>query len=194
MGCERAATRLSRRRIAKGKRLANPLLQLVPLASVAAPQVEALLDRAFGPDRHQRTAYRVRAGVAAAAAMSFALTPPDGALIGSIQCWPVAHHGDDGQTSPLVMVGPVAVDPAVQGAGHGQRLMRAALDAAAAGTGADGALMMIGDPGYYGRFFGFEARATGAWRLPGPVDPARLLARAVAGHGVPGAPGRIGPR
>ncbi len=65
--------------------------------------------------------------------------------------------------------------------------MRAALDAAPA----DAALMLIGDPEYYGRFFGFSADHTGEWRLPGPVERHRLLAR---GHGVPAGAGEIGPR
>jgi predicted N-acetyltransferase YhbS len=65
---------------------------------------------------------------------------------------------------------------------------------AAALTHADGALMMIGDPEYYGRFFGFSPEYTGAWRLPGPVEARRLLAAAVGGHAVPDAPGIVGPR
>ena len=71
-------------------------------------------------------------------------------------------------------------------------LMERALEAAetAAVPGAD-ALMLIGDPEYYGRFFGFSAEATAGWRLPGPVEARRLLAR---GPGVPAGTGAIGPR
>jgi predicted N-acetyltransferase YhbS len=57
-------------------------------------------------------------------------------------------------------------------------------------------LMMIGDADYYGRFWGFSAMATGAWRAPGPFDPARLLARAsgpASGMMLPRA-GMLGPR
>ena len=36
---------------------------------------------------------------------------------------------------------------------------------------------MIGDPDYYGRFWGFTADATGGWTLPGPFEAHRLLAR-----------------
>src|SRR3546814_14445071 len=64
----------------------------------------------------------------------------------------------------------------------------------AAETGADGALMMIGDPDYYGRFFAFTAAATGAWDLPGPFETHRLLARAANGHALPIGAGMIGPR
>jgi predicted N-acetyltransferase YhbS len=113
-------------------------------------------------------------------------------LIGTIQCWPVAHRAADGTATPLVMVGPVAVRPDVQRGGHGRALMVHML--AAAETRADSALMMIGDPEYYGRFFDFTAEATGAWDLPGPFERRRLLARAVNGHGLPTMVGTIGPR
>ena len=116
----------------------------------------------------------------------------DGVLIGTIQCWPVAHHSTDGTAIPLVMVGPVAVRPDIQRGGHGRALMVHMLEAAE--TEADGALMMIGDPEYYGRFFGFDADATGEWDLPGPYEKRRLLARAVNGHPLPTGTGMIGPR
>ncbi len=157
-----------------------------------APQaVEDLLDAAFGSDRFGRTAYRIREGVDAVPALSFALVE-NGALIATIQCWPVAHRAPDGTATSLVMVGPVAVRPDVQRGGHGRILMAHML--AAAETQADGALMMIGDPEYYGRFFGFDAAATGAWDLPGPYEKRRLLARAVNGHSLPTGAGMIGPR
>jgi predicted N-acetyltransferase YhbS len=161
------------------------------LSDIEPQAVEALLDAAFGSDRFGRTAYCIRAGVDAVPALSFALVE-GGVLIGTIQCWPVAHRAADGTTTLLVMVGPVAVRPDVQRGGHGRILMAHML--AAAETQADGALMMIGDPEYYGRFFGFDADATGAWDLPGPFEKRRLLARAVNGHGLPEGAGMIGPR
>ncbi len=88
------------------------------------------------------------------------------------------------------MLGPVAVEPTHQGDGIGRRLMTHALDAAAA-HGLDGALMLIGDPDYYGRFFGFTADRTAQWRAPGPVERHRLLAR---GDAVPNTPGMLGAR
>lgn len=167
------------------------LPQLLPLSEIEPQAVEALLDAAFGPDRFGRTAYRIRQGMAAVADLGFALVQ-DGALIGTIQCWPVAHHAADGDVTPLVMVGPVAVHPDVQRGGHGRALMAHML--AAAETRADAALMMIGDPEYYGRFFDFTADATAQWSLPGPYEQRRLLARAVNGHALPTTPGMIGPR
>jgi predicted N-acetyltransferase YhbS len=148
-----------------------------------------LLDRAFGTDRHSRTAYRIRETVSAIAGLSFAALD-DGALVGTIQCWPVLFDADDGRDAPLVMVGPVAVEPARQRDGIGRELTRYALDTAAA-SGAGDALMLIGDPEYYGRFFGFTAERTAAWRVPGPVERHRLLAR---GKAVPDGAGLLGPR
>ncbi len=161
------------------------------MSDIAPQAVEALLDAAFGSDRFGRTAYRIRAGTDAVPALSFALVEA-GALIGTIQCWPVAHRSPDGVVKPLVMVGPVAVRPELQRGGHGRVLMAHML--AVAETEADGALMMIGDPEYYGRFFGFDADATGAWDLPGPYEKRRLLARAMNGHAVPRGAGMVGPR
>ena len=87
------------------------------------------------------------------------------------------------------MVGPVAVSPERQDIGIGRLLIHHALDAADS-SGQD-ALMLIGDPDYYGRFFGFTADRTAGWRLPGPFEPHRLLGR---GESVPAGPGLLGPR
>ncbi len=162
---------------------------IVPLAPEYGGAVEELLDQAFGPGRRTRTAYAVRGATQAIPALSFAALDAGGQLVGSIQCWPVELARDAGGRVPMVMVGPVAVTPALQQAGLGRRLMRAALDAAAT-TGHDRALMLIGDPEYYARFFGFSAERTGRWRLPGPVERHRLLAR---GPDVPDAAGMLGP-
>ena len=163
------------------------MAQLVPIEMVADAAVEDLLDQAFGRDRHARTAYRLRAGTRALPDLSFALVG-DAGLLGSIQCWPVRFDGDDGISQPLVLVGPVAIAPAHQHGGLGRQLMQAMLSAADA-QALD--LMLIGDPEYYARFFGFTAEATGGWRLPGPVERHRLLAR---GATVPHGAGTLRPR
>jgi predicted N-acetyltransferase YhbS len=167
------------------------LVELLPLSDIEPQAVEDLLDAAFGSDRFGRTAYRIRKGMDAVPALSFALVE-DGVLVGTIQCWPVAHRNAAGAATPLVMAGPVAVRPDVQRGGHGRALMAHMLEAAE--TKADSALMMIGDPEYYSRFFGFDADATAAWDLPGPFEARRLLARAVNGHSLPTDAGMIGPR
>ena len=164
--------------------------RLQPLTDAPAGAVDALLDRAFGTDRHGRTAYAVREGTAPLAELCFGAWH-DGAFVGSIQAWPVTLATDANESWPLVMVGPVAIEPPLQGAGIGRALMAALGDAAVLSedSGA-GALMLIGDPEYYGRF-GFTDKATAGWRLPGPFERRRLLAR---GPAVPALAGLLGPR
>jgi predicted N-acetyltransferase YhbS len=153
---------------------------ITPLSLADPRAVEALLDAAFGDDRHTRTAYRIREGMALIPALSFAAFD-GGKLVGTLQSWPVCIG-----TSPLTLVGPVAVDPHVQRSGIGRLLMTALVDAAG-----DIPMTMIGDPEYYGRFFAFSAEATGGWDVPGPVERHRLLARNA--HDLPKA-GLLGPR
>lgn len=165
------------------------MVRIVPIADVSADAVEQLLDRAFGKGRHGRTAYRIREGMAALPALSFAGIEDD-TLVGTIQCWPIALDGDDGGQTPLIMLGPVAVEPLRQQGGIGRMLTTRAIEAADADP-ANPPMMLIGDPEYYGRFFGFTANHTAAWRAPGPVERHRLLAR---GSKVPCHAGMLGPR
>ena len=148
---------------------------LVPLDNVDPALIEALLDRAFEPARRTRTAYLLRAGLECLPPLSFAAIDTDVELVGTIQCWPVALTDPSGKRHPLIMVGPVAVLPSAQGLGYGQALMTASLGALS--PEAPLPQVMIGDPEYYDRFFGFTAEHTGGWKLPGPWEPSRLLAR-----------------
>ena len=156
------------------------MTRIAPLASAAPADVEALLDAAFGTDRHTRTAYRIRVGVTADPDLSFAAFEGE-RLVGSLQTWPVGI-GD----VPVLLVGPVAVDPARQRAGIGRQMMERLVS-----TAPDLPMAMIGDPEYYGRFFGFSAEATRDWAVPGPVERHRLLARNAGG--LP-REGMLGPR
>jgi predicted N-acetyltransferase YhbS len=166
------------------------LITLVPIAAVAASDIEHLLDLAFGTGRHQRTAYRLREGMEALPELSLAALE-DGELVGSIQCWPIQLTGKDGDGTPLILVGPVAVQPGRQRAGVGRMLMDAAL-AQADATGNE-PMMLIGDASYYERFFDFSSRHTHGWTVPGPVERDRLLARLRPGQAVP-EQGILGPR
>ncbi|WP_420137190.1 GNAT family N-acetyltransferase [Sphingomonas sp.] len=162
------------------------MITLSPLADAAPDDVERLLDSAFGTDRHSRTAYRIRAGMAPIADLSLAAWEAD-RLIGTLQSWPVALHGLEGET-PLVLVGPVAVDPDRQQRGIGRLMMDAMLSRAASHP----PLVLIGDPEYYGRHFDFTADATAGWKAPGPFEHRRLLAR-TGGRALP-LDGMLGPR
>lgn len=152
------------------------MIDIHPLEKAAPDAIEALLDAAFGSDRHGRTAYRLRTGTSAIAGLSFAAF--DGpALVGTLQSWPIVLTSAESGIArqKLVMVGPVAVLPDRQFQGIGRALMDRLI--ATADMQGEDALMLIGDPEYYDRLFGFNAEHTGGWDVPGPVERHRLLAR-----------------
>ncbi len=98
---------------------------IVPLAAIEPALIEELLDAAFGADRLARTAYRMREGTDWLPALSFAALDDDDYLAGTIQVWPIALTDPDGRPHPMLMIGPVAVLPQLQGEGYGKALMRA---------------------------------------------------------------------
>ena len=152
---------------------------LIPLDQADPGAVERVLDAAFGPERHQRTAYAIRQGTEWLPRLCFAAFDEAGELVGTIQAFPVALTDPAGRAHPLIMIGPVAILPGRQGQGFGRALM-AAQQAAIAGSRDEGApplpQVLIGDEPYYGKF-GFTEAPRG-WKCPGPWDPARLLVRA----------------
>lgn len=159
--------------------MTQALSSLIPLGQVGPQMVEDLLDRAFGPGRFARTAYKVREGTEALHALGFAALDEDELLVGTIQAWPVALNvtGTDGtgRAHPLIMVGPVAVLPERQGEGFGTALM-VAQQQAIGDLATALPQVLIGDAPYYGRF-GFAAEPTQGWSLPGPYEKDRLLVR-----------------
>lgn len=147
---------------------------LAPLPADRA-EIETLLDVAFGADRHGRTAYRLRDGGQRLDQAGLIARDDAGGLAGSIEFWPIDIVEDgSGIITPAVLLGPIAVAPRQQGRGLGKLLIRSGLDSLAQ-LGIDTSVL-IGDPGYYARF-GFSSSQTGGWRLPGPFEPHRLLAR-----------------
>lgn len=127
---------------------------------------EALLDSAMGPGRFAKTPERLRRGRLPVLAL---VAREADALVGSIRLWEVEAAGARG----LLLLGPLAVAPGRQGEGIGRALIRRALNRAAAGG--FGAVLLVGDAPYYGRF-GFAAGLAHRLELPGPVDRHRFLA------------------
>jgi len=149
--------------------------KIIPLDNIDPALIEDLLDRAFEPERKQRTAYKVREGMDWLPALSFAALDEDDMLVGTIQCWPVGLTDPEGRAHPMIMVGPVAVIPEEQMRGFGKALVDASLSCL--DPAAPLPQVMIGDEEYYGRFWGFTSKHTGTWSLPGPFEPHRLLVR-----------------
>ncbi|MDX1580604.1 MAG: N-acetyltransferase [Alphaproteobacteria bacterium] len=137
-----------------------------------APVVEDLLERAFGPDRLKKTAYRLRDNVAPERNLSF-VAAENNELRGSLRFWRVWIRPSNG-SAPIaaLLLGPLAVEPALRGKGIGLELMRHGLDRARA-LG-HRIVILVGDEPYYAKV-GFSRQVAEGLSLPGPVDPARLL-------------------
>ena len=151
---------------------------LIPLDQADPAAVERVLDAAFGPNRHKRTAYAIRKGTECLPPLCFAAFDEAGALVGTIQAFPVALTDLAGRAHPLIMIGPVAILPERQGQGFGRSLMAAQQAAIAVGREEGAAPLpqvLIGDEPYYGPC-GFVEAPRG-WQCPGPWQPERLLAR-----------------
>ena len=128
--------------------------------------IEKLHQRAFGPGRFARTAYRIREQAAGTTPIAF-VARVGSFLVGSVIMTPVRI----GQM-PALVLGPLTVEPAFEGRGIGRSLL-ARCELAARETGSAG-ILLIGDEPYYGRF-GYRRIPMGQITLPGPFDPQRFL-------------------
>ncbi|ESZ41492.1 N-acetyltransferase [Mesorhizobium sp. L2C066B000] len=146
---------------------------------------EALLDRAMGPMRRKKSSEKLRRGRRPSEGLAFVARDAAGAVIGTVRLWDV-RLGEGGPAA--LLLGPLAVDPALKNAGIGSALMRHAL-AEAARLG-HAAVLLVGDAPYYGRF-GFSAEKTGALAMPGPYERRRLLALELIEGALDGARGTL---
>lgn len=147
-----------------------------------AISIRFLHERAFGPGRFARTAFRLREGVPDRPGLSFAALVGT-LLVGSVRMVPVLAGRE-----PALALGPLAVEPAFEKRGIGAALMERALDEGRAGG--HSLVLLVGDEPYYGRF-GFSVVPKGRLKLPGPVDPARFLAAALVPGALERAEGRV---
>ena len=135
------------------------------------PEVEWLLDLAFGPGRFGLSSYQLRRGVEPVAGLSMIARDEYEALVGAIRYWPVAIGASN---DPALLLGPIAVHPTRQGEGLGGLLIAESIDAAMQ-TGWQ-RVLLVGDAPYYARF-GFSRELTLNLDFPKPFNPARLLGR-----------------
>ena len=158
-----------------------PTIRLEKSSDTAAR--EALLDAAYGPVRFEKPSERLRSGRAPARGLCF-VAVENGHVIGTVRLWEVSA----GPAGAALLLGPLAVDPARRRRGIGSALVRHALRAAA--KGGHRAVLLAGDPAYYGRF-GFSAEKTARLRLLGPFERHRLLALELKPGALDGARGLI---
>jgi len=137
-----------------------------PEAANDAAAIDAIHDVTFGPGRYSRTAFRLREGHAPDGPTSL-VAVYRGNVIGSVRLTAIAV----GET-PALLLGPLAVLPALKSLGVGKALMRLSMEAARQRH--HRLVVLVGDLPYYWPF-GFRVVPAGRLELPGPVDPARLL-------------------
>jgi len=143
-----------------------PELTLVNETAAYAAEIEALLNRAFGPGRFAKVSERVREFADFAPDLSFCAVEA-GKVVGVVRMWRVAA-GDQ----PIVFLGPLAVEESERRHGLGALLVERACEAAE--TAGEAAVVLVGDVPYFHRV-GFAIAPD--VRLPGPVDPKRVLSR-----------------
>lgn len=146
---------------------------------------EMLLDRAMGPNRKKKSSEKLRRGRRPSEGLAFVARDRSGAVVGTVRLWDV-RLGEGGPAA--LLLGPLAVEPGLKSGGIGSALMRHAL-AEAARLG-HGAVLLVGDAPYYGRF-GFSAERTGSLAMPGPYERHRLLALELKAGALDGAKGTI---
>ena len=129
-------------------------------------QIERLDDRAFGPGRYARTAYRLREGLSPEFSLSY-VAHVGTLLVGANIMTEIRCGGQE-----ALLLGPLTVDPQFRRRGIGEALARRSLDAARQ-VGYK-LVLLVGDEPYYARL-GFKRVPMGRLTMPGPVDPARLL-------------------
>ncbi|HEY7386429.1 MAG TPA: N-acetyltransferase [Beijerinckiaceae bacterium] len=142
-------------------------LVIRPEVAADAEAIERLHERAFGPGRFARTAYRIREGAPHRLDLSFTALVGT-LLVGSVRLTPVSAG-----EQPALFLGPLTVDPAFENRGIGRGLIQRALDASR--DAGHALVLLVGDEPYYARL-GFKRVPRGQLLMPGPVDPDRLLA------------------
>ena len=144
---------------------------------------DALLDKAYGAARFAKTSERLREGRCPASRLSM-VAVDHCQIVGTVRLWNV----EAGPGRDALLLGPLAVDPDYRNRGIGTDLMRRAI--ARARLAGHGAILLVGDATYYGRF-GFSAALTGELWMPGCHDRDRLLAIELKPGALAGADGPI---
>jgi predicted N-acetyltransferase YhbS len=146
--------------------------------------IERVLDAAFGPGRFAKTSERVRErGAVAEPGLSRVALNDAKQVVGVCRIWRVKAG------AVVYFLGPLAVDPAAQLAGLGLTLVREAVAACRAKGG--NAIVCVGAERFF-KPIGFSVVPEGRLRLPGAVDPARLLWLELARNGLTNVQGEIG--
>ena len=144
--------------------------------------VESLLDKAFGPNRHNKGSYHFRIGVEDIPTLRF-VALNENQLCGTIRFWPVRI----GSTTEALLLGPLGVDPEHQSIGIGAELMTHGMNMAR--DQGYGIVLLVGELDYYGRF-GFGPASPHGITMPGEQDH-RVLVRELHNDALDGVSGPV---
>ena len=106
-------------------------------------------------------------------------------MVGSVRLTPICI-GD----TPALLLGPLTVEPPFRSHGVGTALVKRAL--AEAKVNGHKLIVLVGDQPNYAKS-GFKRIPKGQVKMPGPVDPARLLVAELASGAFDGVFGMIRP-
>ncbi len=162
--------------------MADLSLVLAPQTAADQAVIDKLDERVFGPGRFARSAYRLREGVPADLRLSY-VARVGTYLVGANRM----THIRCGE-APILLLGPLSVEPAFRSSGIGEALVSRSLDAARAAG--HKLVILVGDLAYYQRM-GFRPVPEGLLIFPGPVDPGRLLYCPLTEDGLDAIGGRV---
>lgn len=133
-----------------------------------AEAVEALCNQGFGPERFTKTVYKLRHGDAHPDLSHVAVDPLNDQVLATLRFWQVQVGEEE---VPALLLGPLAVDPALQGQGIGRALVGHGMQVAR--DLGESLVLVVGAPRYY-QPFGFEPAQPYNLLLPGPVEQERF--------------------
>lgn len=149
-----------------------------------AVEIERLLKLGFAASHSRRNIWSLRAGAPVATLCLVAEDADNpGALLGSIRYWPITIAGE-----PSLLLGPLAVDPALRGQGIGRQLVLESLERARSEEGWHWCFVS-GERDYYPKL-GFSKLQQADLDLPAPIEEERLHLIAVSGNSLDQMPER----
>lgn len=147
--------------------------------------IEELTAAAFGPERFQKTVYRLREKVPPIKELCFVCLDQKERLVASIRNWPVLIN----DKWSAIMLGPLSIAPELRGLGYGKALMWHSM--AQSRMQGHSRIILVGDPEYYNQF-GFRRDLALHMQLPGWVEERRFLALELVAGSMIGVHGMVG--
>jgi predicted N-acetyltransferase YhbS len=141
-------------------------LTKTPISAITS-EMEELFDRHLGPGRFARTAYRLREQSSSTKPVGINVFDQN-KLVGTVSLTELIIGGEH----CCFLLGPLLIDECHRSKGLGLELINDAIELAKTKDAA--AILLVGDIAYYEKA-GFKQIQMGQIKLPGPVDPARLL-------------------